>query len=67
MKFAKLMMGLAAAALVTAPVLGQANDPEGEGIAEAGGQGLIIGALATAAIVGGLIIVSSGDGEPLSP
>lgn len=73
MKLAKLMMGLAAAALVAAPTLAQnvlapAVAPLSGDESKLEGEELLILAVGGAAVVAGIVVIASGgDDEPLSP
>jgi|UPI00082C5031 hypothetical protein len=71
MLIGKLSLGLAAVALMAAPVLAQSTlVPAVEPLAgdEAGqsSETVVIGVVVAAAVVGGIIILSDGD-DPLSP
>lgn len=70
MMFGKISLGLAAVALMAAPVVAQSSFAPAvaplEGDEEGASQGIIIGAVAAAVIVGGIVVLSDGD-EPLSP
>ena len=78
MRFGKLSMAaVAAASLVSSPVLAQAAQPVSEvrtGAAVAdesemeGGSGIILAILAAAAVIAGIIIAADGgDNTPTSP
>lgn len=70
--FKKAVFALSAAALATAPALAQASIApsvgpfSGDEMAAEGSTGIIIGVVAAAAVVGGIIMISDND-EPNSP
>ena len=74
MRLKNIATTIGAMALVATPLVAQANAPvirdaasvqDAEDIA--GGSGLIIGLLALAAVVGGIILAVEDDNEPASP
>lgn len=84
MRFGKISLAaVAAASLMSSPVMAQALSPAAKAVAESkvkrigadrkeeskvGGTGVVIGLLAAAAIIGGIVIASSNnDDEPTSP
>ena len=84
MRFGKISLAaIAAASLVTSPVMAQALSPAAKAVSESkvkrigadrdsesklGGSGIFIAVLAAAAIVGGIVIAASNDDdEPTSP
>ena len=81
MRFGKIgMAAIAAASLVSAPVLAQAQQPvssmseaartgaDASGEDLEGGSGIVLAILAAAAIIAGIIIAADGsDDDPISP
>lgn len=72
MKLGKITFGFAAVALMAAPVLAQATltpaiAPLSGDETAVEGEGLLIGAVVTAAVVVGVLVASDGKSEPVSP
>ncbi len=80
MRFGKTLAALAAASMIAMPTLAIAQPAASklsvassvrasadEGDENLAGGGLVIAALAVAAIVAGVVVASDGDDEPVSP
>jgi hypothetical protein len=71
MRLKTIALGTAAAAMASAPVLASSlsaerSDAPVANEAELGGDGMIIGILAAAAVIAGIIIIADGDDDPVS-
>ncbi|GAA4051800.1 hypothetical protein [Parerythrobacter jejuensis] len=71
MKFRNVLAATAALSLAAAPAVAEASFARTaapvEGESEAGGSGIVIGILAAAALIGGIIIAAGGsDNDPVS-